>query len=276
MPQKIPVKALYDYCKMMLDEKWGYIYGTAGVKCTQAVIDTSIDRFPENAEMTRQYGKKWLGHMVTDCSGLIVYIYKQFGLKIPHGSSSMVREGYIVDCGDTPHPGWAALADPTPNTPDNKHVGIIQADGITVVEAKGTQSGVVTSKITDKRWTKFGRLKDVDYSGEVKPMEEILYQAKVTTDGGILRLREEPSTASEILAKIKNGGIVDVFGTVDEWSSVVYNGIEGYCSSKYLTRIETSEHSGKWAVIVPCESREDAETLASFLNGSIVAEQDGE
>ena len=241
MAKKIPVSALYSNCQMMLQAHWGYIMGTAGVICTQAVIDTAVDRFPNNAEITKQYGPKWLGHMVTDCSGLIVYIYKQFGLKIPHGSSSMVRQGYIIDCGSTPHPGWAAIVDDTPDTPDNDHIGIVQEDGVTVVEAKGTRYGVVISKVTDAKWNKFGRFKDVDYSTEeVNPMpdKQVLYEAKVTTASGPLRLRAEPNTNARILADIPNGTAVNVYGDENGWSSVIYNGYAGFCSNKYLTRLD--------------------------------------
>lgn len=276
---KIPVSALYSNCEMMMRDHWGYILGTAGVMCTQSVIDTAIDRFPNNAELTKQYGPKWLGHMVTDCSGLIVYIYKQFGLKIPHGSSSMVRQGYIVDCGSTPHPGWAAIVDDTPDTPDNDHIGIVQADGVTVVEAKGTRYGVVKSKVTDPKWNKFGRFKDVDYSAEeVNPMPDtFLYEAKVTTESGSLRLRSKPDTSSPVLTNIPRGTVVKVYGDEDGWSSVIYNGYAGFCSDKFLTRLDNEpvkEDKGTWAVIVPCKSQEEAETLASFFNNAIVAEQE--
>lgn len=237
---RIPVSALYSNCEMMVRDHWGYIWGTAGVKCTQAVIDKAIELSPSTAETTEKYGKQWLGHMVTDCSGLIVYIWKLFGLKIPHGSSSMVRQSYIVDCGDTPHPGWAALVDPTPDTPDNNHIGIVQADGVTVVEAKGTRYGVVKSKVTDAKWNKFGRFKDVDYSEEVNPMpdKQVLYEAKVTTASGPLRLRSKPDASSTVLTSIPKGTVVNVYGNEDGWSSVIYNGFGGYCSSKYLTRLD--------------------------------------
>lgn len=239
MPRKIPVSGLYKYCEMMLRDRWGYIYGTAGVKCTQAVIDRSIERFPKNADMTRRYGKKWLGHMVTDCSGLIVYIYKQFGLKIPHGSSSMVRQGYIVDCGPTPHPGWAALADPTPDTPDNDHIGVIQADGVTVVEAKGTQSGVVTSKATDKKWTKFGKFKDVDYEEADDPMpegEHVTYRAEVTTKKGTLNVRSGPGMQFPIIGRLPRGEIIDVMVVCPNgWNYIDDDGDQGYVDASYLT-----------------------------------------
>ena len=224
----------------MLDEKWGYIWGTAGEMWTaekQKNLENHYDADDPNRGMSVRYGKKWIGHRVADCSGVLVFIYKQFGLSIPHGSSSMVRQKYIVDCGPTPHPGWAALVDPTPDTPDNKHIGVVGPDGKTVYESKGTQAGFTTSSVTDKKWKKFGRLAAVDYnSGEVIPMVPI-YQARVTTSGGSLRLRSGPSTSSQTLAKIPNGTVLDIYKDENGWSETVYNGTKGYCSDEFLTKI---------------------------------------
>jgi len=237
---KIPVKALYDYTKMMLDENWGYIWGTAGIKWTQARQDKVED------EMAQKYGSKWIGHMVTDCSGVMVYIWKQYGLKIPHGSSSMVREGYIVDCGPTPHPGWAALVDETPDTPDNKHIGIVGADGVTVYEAKGTQAGFVTSKVTDKKWVKFGRFKDVDYGEEeevlVPPVSDT-YFAEITGDN--VRLRSGPGTNYAKVGdkNLYKGDQVEVLADCGNWKfcKVLSDLRQGYIFSKYVSDPITKE-----------------------------------
>lgn len=231
---KIPVQALYDNTKMMLQNHWGYIYGKAGVFWTQKMQDNATD------EMAIKYGQQWVGHMVTDCSGVMVYIWKLYKLKIPHGSSSMVREGYIVDCGPTPHPGWAALVDETPDTPDNNHIGIVGEDGVTVYEAKGTRYGFVTSKVTDKKWTKFGRFKDVDYGEEeevpVPPVSDT-YFATITGDG--VRVRSGPGTnypkvGSENLNK---GTEIEVLADCGNWKfcKVLSDLRQGYIYSKYVS-----------------------------------------
>lgn len=231
---KIPVSDLYTWLDKMFYEKWGYIWGTAGVKWTQAKQDAV-----EN-EMAQKYGSKWIGHMVTDCSGVMVYIWKQYGLKIPHGSSSMVKQGFIVDCGPTPHPGWAALVDKTTDTPDNDHIGIVGEDGVTVYEAKGTQSGFVTSKVTDKKWTKFGRFKDVDYEEEeeipVPPVSDT-YFATITGDN--VRLRSGPGTNYTKVgeANLYKGNEVEVLADCGNWKfcRVVSDGRQGYVFSKYVS-----------------------------------------
>lgn len=230
--KKIPVQALYVKCEQMLFEEWGYIWGTAGKLWTQKDQDNA-DR-----EMTVKYGQKWVGHYVTDCSGVMVYIWKQYGLKIPHGSSSMVKQGYIVDCGSEPHPGWAALVDDTPDTPDNTHIGIVLEDGVTVFEAKGTQAGCVTSKVTDRKWTKFGRFKDVDYTGEEAPKMTPPYLAEVTTVSGSLNVRTGPGTNYNIIGKIPKGSTVKVVSEISTWAFVNYDGLQGYASLSFLTPLE--------------------------------------
>ena len=142
---KIPLEGLYSYMKMMLGNNWGYIFGTAGKVWTQADQDKTTN------EMAQKYGSKWIGHHVADCSGVMVYIWKQYGLSIPHGSNSMVKQGYIVDISTTPKAGYAAFVYKSENN-DYSHIGIVGEDGQTVYESKGTASGFVTSKVTDAKW----------------------------------------------------------------------------------------------------------------------------
>ena len=238
---KIPVRDLYKYLDMMLADRWGYIYGTAGIKWTAERQHALEDKYGDddpNYGMSVRYGSKWIGSMVTDCSGVMVYIWKQFGLSIPHGSSSMVRQKYIVDCGPTPHPGWAALVDPTPETDDNKHIGIVGADGQTVYEAKGTQAGFVTSLVTDKKWTKFGRFVDVDYEDQEEPTVEVLYYAEVVTKTGNLNLRSGPSTSDPKIGSIPKGATVEVYKEYGDWDYIGYDGKNGYAAAQYLKRID--------------------------------------
>lgn len=257
--KKIPVQALYDNCRMMLDEHWGYIYGTAGVKCTQAVIDQSIERFPKNADMTRRYGKQWLGRMVTDCSGVMAYIWKKYGKSIPHGSTSMVSQKFIVDFSSTPKPGYAALVDPTPDTDDNNHIGIVAEDGKHVYEARGTAYGFVYSEL-DKRFTKFGRFADVDYGegSEIMPSDDgtrVYHKARVNTNSGPLNVRSGPGTDNDVIFKIPKGTIVDVmFEYENGWAFVDEDGDQGYVDGRYLRRIESSEPSSDEGDQSPSES----------------------
>ena len=278
---KIPVSALYEYCEMMLRDHWGYIYGTAGVKCTQKTIDNAIAKFPKYAATTKKYGPQWIGYMVTDCSGVMVYIWRQYGKTIPHGSSSMVKQKYIVDCSDTPRPGYAALVDPTPDTDDNDHIGIVAEDGVTIYEAKGTQYGFTTSTIKDKRWTKYGRFVDVDYECKENGGESVdpMYTAVVNTQSGNLNMRSGPGKTYSSFMSIPKGATVEVIAEYENgWDCVRYNGKIGYVSAEYLKpennsdpiEIPTETEQYQWMVIIPCESENEARRYAGGIKNAIV------
>lgn len=266
----IPVSFLYEQCQRMLDEHWGYIWGTAGVKWTKEKQEKAT------RDMTVQYGSQWIGHMVTDCSGVMVYIWKQYGLSIPHGSSSMVKQGYIVDCSSEPKPGYAALVDPTPDTPDNEHIGIVLEDGVTVFEAKGTKAGCVTSKVTDKKWTKFGRFADVDYE-EVEPI--VVYRAVVNTESGSLNVRAGNGKSNPVIFKLVKGAEVDVLMEYpDGWCFVRDNqNRQGYCMGSYLKEIqpapqdpEPDPEPATWTVSITCQSEDEAKRLLALLKGAVI------
>lgn len=262
----IPVKDLYQYLRMMLDGHWGYIYGTDGIRWTQTSQDAATN------EMTRRYGWQWVDHMVTDCSGVMVYIWKKFGLTIPHGSNSMVRQKYIVDISNVPQAGYAALVYKAESN-DYAHIGIVGEDGETVYEAKGTQYGFVTSKVTDKKWNRFGRFKDVDYSGkEVKPMETP-YWAKVHLSSGYLNMRSGPSTDDAVVACLYDGDNVKVITHGDKWDFVQAETKQGYVANKYLYPTENVREDDtitNYGVLIPCDTKEDAEKLASYFENAEV------
>ena len=235
----IPLRKLFEYLEMMLAEAWGYIWGTAGVLCTQAVIDKAVaNPNNPNPELTEKYGPKWLGKIVSDCSGIIVWIWAIFGLKIPHGSSSMVKQGYIVDCGSEPRPGWAALVDPTPDTPDNNHIGIVSEDGQYVYECKGTKYGFVKTPLKGSKFNKFGRFKDVNYGEEEKPELNTPYTAQVVTESGSLYVRSGPGTDYDKVGKIAKGSTVKVITPGRGWDFFGYDYKQGYVANRYLLPIE--------------------------------------
>ena len=159
--------ALIEKFKYALDNDWGYIWGTAGVMWTaakQAALEKTTD---ENRAMSRKYGKKWIGHMVADCSGLFVWAFKQFDLPMSHISSNIfisyctsTKGKLTAELKQTIRPGSAVFTGQTAG--NHPHVGLYIGNN-TVIEAKGTQAGVVTSNLTDKKWTFYGELKNVDY-----------------------------------------------------------------------------------------------------------------
>lgn len=159
----ILVKDLIEKFQYAIDNHWGYIWGTAGIKWT-AERQKNATR-----DMTVKYGKKWIGHYVADCSGLFTWAFKQLGGTMYHGSNTMYKSwctakgkltGGKRSDGEPLKPGTSVY---TGTENDHGHVGLYIGNG-TVIEAKGTQAGVITSKVSDKKWTYWGELKGVDYS----------------------------------------------------------------------------------------------------------------
>lgn len=164
-----------------LNEKWGYIWGTAGILWTEArqkqKVDYMISKYGQNwqknadAKKDNYYsaalnGSKWLGHTVADCSGLFAWAFRKLGGAIAHGSNSIydrycTTKGKLTDAlKKTILPGTAVF---TGDASSHGHIGLYIGNG-KVIEASGTIAGVCTSNITAGKWTYYGYLKNVDYS----------------------------------------------------------------------------------------------------------------
>ena len=167
----IKAEALIAKFRQALEEKWGYIWGTAGEKWTaekQKELEKTTDA---NRAQGRQYGSKWIGHRVADCSGLFSWAFRQLGGTIYHGSDTMYRK-YCVNKGElskgkrtdrgTLKPGTAVFVW---NGSSYSHVGLYAGGGI-VIEAMSTLKGVTTTKVTAGKWTHWGEVTGVDYAGD--------------------------------------------------------------------------------------------------------------
>ena len=166
----ISTEALIAKFEQALNEKWGYIWGTAGESWTaakQAELEKTTD---EDRAQGRKYGSKWIGHTVADCSGLFSWAFRQLGGYMYHGSDTMYRK-YCTQKGELKKgkrtdggalkPGTAVFVW---NGKKYSHVGLFIGNGI-VIEAMGTINGVTTTKVSASKWTHWGELTGVDYSG---------------------------------------------------------------------------------------------------------------
>ena len=214
-----------------LDNKWGYIWGTSGQVWTQR------DQNNSSREMTVKYGSKWIGHTVADCSGLFRWAYRQLGTDCAHGSNSIyknycnakgtLKAGRRTD-GQELKPGTAVF---TGDAQEHGHIGLYIGGG-DVIEAAGTQQGVIKSKVTDKKWTYWGELTAVAYTDAPEPKPEPGY-AIVT--GKKVALRQEPSTRATVIMRIKTGETVKLEPEPPkEWDYVSYNGKTGWMMREFL------------------------------------------
>ena len=213
-----------------LDEKWGYIWGKSGQVWTQR------DQANASREMTVKYGAKWIGHVVADCSGLFRWAYKQLGSDISHGSN-LIYDGHCKAKGRLSGgrrtdgqellPGTAVF---TGTDGEHGHIGLYIGGG-EVIEAAGTQQGVIKSKVTASKWTYWGELKAVDYAKEDEPVAE--GYAKVT--GKRVALRQEPSTRAAVILRVNTGETVKIEPEPKKtWEYVSYNGKTGWMMKEFL------------------------------------------
>ena len=222
-----------------LENAWGYIYGKthemwSAEKQAAYAREYAGDSDRENSV---KFGGKWAGHWVTDCSGLFKWAFSQLGGSIAHGSNSIwndhcsskgtMKSGKRSD-GKELKPGTAVF---TSSGDRHNHIGSYAGNGI-VIEAQGAQAGVVTSKVSNAKWTHWGELKGVDYSGGVEPVE---YQAKVV--GGALNMREQPSKSSERICQIPDGTVLMITDEALEWAKTSYTGRVGWVMKTYLEKV---------------------------------------
>ena len=151
--------------RQALADKWGYIWGASGQEWTAAKQKAAT------RETTIQYGSQWIGHRVADCSGLGYWAFSECGGYLYHGSNTIWNE-YVVDrCelkdgmrtdGKPMLPGDPVFLVKTENGKKNRHhIGYWVGD--TVIEAKSTRYGVVTSPLT--HWHETAHWAGVQYEG---------------------------------------------------------------------------------------------------------------
>lgn len=226
----IKAEDLISKFRYALENDWGYIWGKWGQIWTQA------DQANASREMTVKYGSKWIGHHVADCSGLFRWAFDQYGVGIAHGSNSIydrycsakgkMKAGKRTD-GKEMLPGTAVF---TGTDGDHGHIGLYIGGG-EVIEAAGTQQGVIKSKVTNSKWTYWGELKAVDYAKEDEPVAE--GYAKVT--GKRVALRQEPSTRATVILRVNTGEMVKKEPEPSKkWEYVTYNGKTGWMMKEFL------------------------------------------
>lgn len=243
----IEAQALIDKFRFALDNRWGYIWGTAGIMWTQAKQtqkvnymkskygndwQKDVDAKNDTYYMAAMYGAKWIGHTVADCSGLFAWAFKQLGGSIAHGSNSIYdryctkEKGKITDAiRKSMIPGTAVFVDKSGN---KSHIGLYVGNG-KVIEAASTQAGVCTSNLTANKWTYYGKLKSVNY-----PASEAQKPQSDAKDD------KESASALPTLKKGDKGAYVTLLQTklVNKGYSVGSYGIDGDFGSATLRAVQ--------------------------------------
>lgn len=213
----------------------------------------------KNYEMTAKYGSKWIGRMVTDCSGLLRWALYQLGETIAH----QARYQYTNYCDAKGKLANGKREDGKPVLPGTAvflqgkeskihHVGVYIGND-TVIEAKGTIYGVVTSHLN--HWDHWGELKMVDYTnaadletGEPASTPSTpedaqagtVIRAVVSNPNKWLNVRSGAGTQYPVVFQVEKGDIVEVLDAGEpDWWQIRFGGRIGWASAKYLTPIKS-------------------------------------
>ena len=258
----------------------GYVWGATGYVLTQSKLDSLIKQYPDYVSQSKN--GKWLGKQVFDCAQFTRFAMKEVGITLVSGASSQWKKTDWEQKGtiDTlPKDKVCILYRESPEANPMQHTGIYLGDGY-VMDARGSNSGVVYSKLSSYKWTHWAMPKGLyDAFETVEPPKEVLpvlYQAKVVAESGsTVRMRERASSSAEVLKSIKLNEIVDVVEELDDWKKIMYNNQTGYMMSKFLVKVTSEPAPKTWYVKVECESEADARAIAAALKlcGNAVAAQ---
>jgi len=161
---KIQAKQLVECFRRYCAEHWGYVWGLNGELYTQAKANEykATQRSTSKWRNPRTYWtedcKRWIGRMAADCSGGIVSAIREFDKKYSDRNANTFynqcsEKGPIKTIPEIP--GLCVWRD--------GHIGIYEGAGF-VIEFRGTEYGCVRTKLSERNFTNWGKLRDVDYS----------------------------------------------------------------------------------------------------------------
>lgn len=232
---KIEQKAALQLFEQMMEEHWAYEWGKA---------------------------EKGL----VDCAGALVYLYKQNGLSLYHGSNAIARsEAVELLPISAAKPGMLAFkarastekgyALPDKYKPGGKsyngdlldyyHVGLVDAAGKQVLNAASKEIGFTRSQLSaSKGWDYVAYARRINY-GETNTGDDGMQTMVVTADsGGTVNLRARPDKSASVLAKVPIGEAVQVLSLSGGWATVQRDGITGYMMEQYLKAQEAVSAPG--------------------------------
>lgn len=138
---------------------WGYVLGAQGELYSKEMAQKFYDEYHEKSlSYYMDDCSKWFGKNVVDCSGLIIQAIRS---AIP-GYADQNADGLYNACSEK---GSISTIPEIPGICVRKsgHIGVYIGNG-EVIESRGFAYGVVTTKLSDRPWTHWGKLKDVDYT----------------------------------------------------------------------------------------------------------------
>lgn len=158
---------LVQWAKYAADEGWGYVYGTYGSRLTGWLYQSKLNQYPIQVGQYADFIQtNWMGKRVADCVGLIKgYSWLDVdALEVNYCINGMPD----IDANQMyQYAPQSGTIDTIPEIPGlavwhQGHIGIYIGNG-KVIEAKGTEYGVVETDLADGAWTHWLQIPFITY-----------------------------------------------------------------------------------------------------------------
>ncbi len=159
---------LVKWAEYAADKGWGYVYGTYGTVLSESMLNAKMEQYPDEVAGHEQFIRdNWLGKRTADCVGLIKGYgwFNTVSQEIEIGSNGMQDLGADGMYNAATVKGEISTMPETPGLAVWKegHIGIYIGNG-NVVEAYGTERGVIRSVLSDGGWSHWLEVPSIDYS----------------------------------------------------------------------------------------------------------------
>ena len=158
---------LVKWAEYAADKGWGYVYGTYGTVLSESMLTAKTEQYPDEVATKEQFIRDtWLGKRTADCVGLI----KGYGWFNTASQDTEIGSNGMQDLSANGMYDAATVKgeiSTIPETPGlavwkDGHIGIYIGDG-NVIEAYGTERGVIRSVLADGGWTHWLEVPSINY-----------------------------------------------------------------------------------------------------------------
>ena len=158
---------LVKWAEYAADKGWGQVYGTYGTVLSESMLTAKMEQYPDEVATKEQFIRDtWLGKRTADCVGLI----KGYGWFNTASQDTEIGSNGMQDLSANGMYDAATVKgeiSTIPETPGlavwkDGHIGIYIGDG-NVVEAYGTERGVIRSVLADGGWTHWLEVPSINY-----------------------------------------------------------------------------------------------------------------
>ena len=258
-------KKVYDWLQERPGE--GYVWGASGYVLTEQKLNELIIQYPDHVSYKKN--SKWLGKRVWDCAQLVRYAMKEIGISMISGATSQWKKTEWSQKGTINTLPKDKICCLYRQTSDGvmQHTGIYTGDNY-FIDARGSSSGVLKSKLSSYKWTHWGIPQGLYTSQPTTEPEvyKVLYKAIVTADTGkTVNMRNNPSRAADVIAQVPLGTPVDVIEESGEWNHIGVDGKTGYMMAQYLVKQDSIVPAQGYYVTIKCNSASEAKRLAELL-----------